>query len=299
MSKTTTSLKLPDLKELLKTGLQFGHNSSKWNPKMSEYIYSTKNGIHVIDVVKTQNLLEEAINELKDIAAKSNVIFVATKRQAADIVEEQAKRAGAYYIVNRWPGGLFTNLKMVTQSLSKLRNLEKQFEEGVEGRTKYEITQMKNEWSRLNRLYRGVKTMEKLPGAVVVIDPGFEKVAIREAKLLNIPIFALTDTNCDPDDVDFIIPGNDDALKSIELIINTLADAVLTGNGGKGVKHTQKDYSDADVDRIKVEVEEDEAAEAVAVVEPQAKIKVSAKSSSTESNGKGILEKVKEEADKK
>lgn len=293
MSKT--NLVIPEVKEILQTGLQFGHNSSRWNPKMSEYIYANKNGVHVIDVIKTKALIEEAVNFLKDVAAEENVLFVATKRQAADIVEEEAKRVGAYYIVNRWPGGLCTNFKMVKRSLQRLNDLERQFEEGVEDRTKYEVTQMKSEWERLNRLYRGVKSMTKLPKAIVIIDPGYERVAVREANLLDIPVVALVDTNTDPDIVDYIIPGNDDALKSITMVVNVLANAVLTGNGGKGVKHVIKDYSDAEVELIRTAVE-DEAVEDIAVVSednvPESKVKVSSTSKSGSKNSqKGILEK--------
>lgn len=294
-----TKLTVPSVKDILKTGLQFGHNASRWNPKMADYIYAVKNNIHIIDVIQTRDLLEESVNFLKDVSGGKNVLFVASKRQAADIVEEHAQRIGAFYIVNRWPGGLFTNFKMVKQSLNRLKALEKSFEEGVEGRTKYEVTQMKNEWDRLNRLYRGVKEMEQLPGAIVVVDPGFERVAIREANLMKIPVVALADTNCDPDVVKYIIPGNDDALKSISLVVETLADAVLTGNGGKGVKHNIKDYSDFNVELIKTDAEDEseevaevaEAKSAAAKASEQARVKVPSRKKSGDQSQKGILEK--------
>lgn len=294
----TANLKIPSIKEILKTGLQFGHNSSRWNPKMRKYIFSQKNGIHVVDVVKTRQLLEEAVNYLKGAAVENHVLFVATKRQASTIVEEQAKRVGAYYIVDRWPGGLFTNFRMVQQSFKKLKNLEKAFEQGVEDRTKYEITQMKAEWERLNRLYRGVKEMEKLPAAIVVIDPNYERVAVREANLVGIPIVALVDTNSDPDVVDYIIPGNDDAIRSIEMITNVLADAVATGNGGKGVKHNLTDYSKADVEIKQRDIDNKEEDVIVAVDEAsvrQPKVRVSAaQQKKALGDSKGILERAKE-----
>ncbi len=295
----STKLTVPSVKEILKTGLQFGHNASRWNPKMSDYIYASKNNIHIVDVIQTRDLLEKAVNFLKATAGENNVLFVASKRQAADIVEEHAQRVGAFYIVNRWPGGLFTNFQMVKQSLNRLKDLEKSFEEGVEGRTKYEVTQMKNEWDRLNRLYRGVKEMEKLPSAIVVIDPGYERVAIREARLLDIPVVALADTNCDPDVVDYLIPGNDDALKSISMVVEVLADAVLTGNGGKGVKHNIKDYSEYNVELIKAAGDSEEETEEVAELadnkptneKTSARVKVSTGKKSKETAQKGILEK--------
>lgn len=296
MSKVT----IPAIKDILKTGMQFGHNSSRWNPKMAKYIFDNKNGIHIVDVVKTRELLANAVALLEQVAKKEEVVIVGAKRQAAGLVESEAQRVGAHFVVNRWPGGLFTNFDMVKKSLYRLRSLEKQFEEGVEGRTKYEVMQMKNEWARLNRLYGGIKSMEKLPGAMVVIDPRYERVAVKEARLVGIPVVALTDTNCDPDMVDYIIPGNDDALRSIELVITTLADAIFAGNEGKGVKHELKNYVDLDVEIRKADDEAHEEIAEVAEVEESEQPKIRVKSTSSAKgkagSGKGILERVKEEA---
>jgi small subunit ribosomal protein S2 len=298
------SIQIPEVKDILKTGLQFGHSRARWNPKMAQYIFTEKNGIHVVDVVKTRENLEAAVKFLTEVAKSQEVLFVGSKRQAADIVQAQAIRAGAHFVVNRWPGGLLTNFKMIKQSLAKLHGLEKAFEEGVQGRTKYEVMQMKSKWERLNRLYAGIKQMQNFPGAVIVIDPRFERVAVKEAKLMGIPVVALTDTNCDPEGIKYVIPGNDDALAAIETIVTTLADAVLAGNEGKGVKHNLIDYTATEVAihrpvTTTVEVETEEAAP----VEPatqestpasQPKLKVSSSQFAKATGNKGILERVKE-----
>lgn len=292
------SVTIPEIKDLLKTGIQFGHTKARWNPKMSEFIYTSKNGIHVIDVVKTHQQLSEAVRRLTEIAKTKPIMFVGSKRQAADVVKNEAIRVGAFFMVNRWPGGMFTNFKMVKQSLSSLNSLEKMFEQGVQGRTKYEVNQMKNKWLRLNRLYSGVKQMSEYPGAMVVVDPRYERVAVKEAKLAGIPIFALTDTNCDPDMVDFVIPGNDDALAAIELVVKLLADAVLEGNEGKGIKHNLVDYTTTEIAIFKAVSASDLEEEVVVAadveetkaVEPQdkapARIKVSSQQLAKANAGK-------------
>lgn len=300
------SVTIPEIKDLLKTGIQFGHTKARWNPKMSEFIFTSKNGIHVVDVVKTHSQLSEAVKLLTEIAKTKQIMFVGSKRQAADVVKSEAIRVGAHFMVNRWPGGMFTNFKMVKQSLAMLNGLERSFEQGVQGRTKYEVNQMKNKWLRLNRLYAGVKQMQEYPGAIVVIDPRYERVAVKEAKLAGIPVFALTDTNCDPDMVDFIIPGNDDALAAIELVVKLLADAVIEGNEGKGIVHNLTDYSTAEIAIFKA-VSTDNVAEEVVVaaedegVEPAkapanpARIKVSSQQLAKATGTKGILEGVKDQ----
>ncbi|MBL8015194.1 MAG: 30S ribosomal protein S2 [Candidatus Doudnabacteria bacterium] len=295
------SVKIPSAKEILSTGLQFGHSVSRWNPRMSKYIWGEKNGIHVVDIAQTQAALKEAADFLTKVAATGEVVFVGTKRQAASLVKEHAMRAGAHFIVDRWPGGMLTNFKMSQRSLHRLLELEKMFEEGVEGRTKYEVSRMKVEWQRLDRLYGGIKKLTAKPVAVVVIDPKFEIVAVRECRRLNLPLIALADTNCDPAMLDYCIPGNDDALKAIEMVISVLADAVLEGNAGKGVKHELKDYSEVEVKMRKVsEVEAPElvsietADEKPVVVTAQPGAKPVRKPS--KSAGKGILELAKEQA---
>jgi len=305
----STKVAIPEVSEILKTGLQFGHNTSRWNPLMGKYIFSTKNDIHIIDVVQTRELLTKAVEALEKYSSQGEIIFIGSKKQAADFVREESVRVGAHFVANRWPGGLLTNFPTVQRSIHRLRALEKMFAEGVEGRTKYEVTRMKNEWQRLNRLYGGVKQMDKPPVAAVIIDPKFEKVGVRECRKLHIPIIALADTNCNPKAVDYVIPGNDDALRSIQMILKVLADAVLAGNEGKGVKHDLQDYAQTEVKLIKtgetaeeveaVELElepvkTEESPKAVRIPEKKTKTKVISKQ-------KGILEVVKEqqEADRK
>ena len=302
MAKTTISI--PDVKTILTTGLQFGHSTSRWNPLMSKYIFTAKNGIHVIDVIQSRELLAKAVETLVQAAGQGDVIFVGTKRQAAQIVQQQAIAAGAHFVINRWPGGLLTNFKMAKKSFDRLLSLEKMFEEGVEGRTKYEIAKMKVEWERLNRLYGGVKHLEQKPAAVVVIDPRYERVAVRECRKVNVPVIALADTNCDPTMIDYIVPGNDDALRSIEMVVTLFADAVKAGNEGKGVQHEIKDYSTVEVKIIRKETESEEKAEieveAGAQPAPVERIKTPAPSVRRGKGGagKGILERVKEQAEK-
>lgn len=240
-----------EIKDLLKAGSQFGHETKRWNPKMAKYIYGAKNDIHIIDISQTQSLLSQASAELEKLAATGNVMFIGTKRQAVEIVRKYAIESGSYFMVNRWVGGFFTNFRQVKRSLQRLCELEKMFEAGIEGRTKYEISRMKVEWQRLNRLYSGVKTMDKWPVAVIVVDPRYERAAVLECRRAGIPVFALADTNCDPSIVDYIVPANDDALGSIELVMGVFTEAIKSGNNGKGIQHELKDYSPLEVKIIK------------------------------------------------
>lgn len=263
-TKEFPKVEIPELKDLLKAGVQFGHETKRWNPKMAKYIFGAKNNIHIIDITQTLESLEKAVKQLQRLASQGDIMYVGTKRQASDLVKKYAIESGGYFVAQRWVGGFFTNFKQVKLSTRRLRDLEAQFTNGVEGRTKYEISRMKVEWQRLDRLYQGVKNMERWPVAVVVIDPRFERGAIKECAKAGIPVFALGDTNCDPDGIDYLIPGNDDALGSIDLIIGTLAQAVKTGNGGKQVKHDLTDFSSIDIKVVKKEDKEIEAPEVVA-----------------------------------
>lgn len=258
-------LSIPTVKELLEVGVQFGHETQRWNPKMGKYIYSAKGGIHILDIHKSEENLKAAVNFLKDAASKGSVLFVGTKKQAADIIKSEAIRSGSYFIASRWAGGILTNFSVVKKSLAKLEGLEKSFEEGVQDRTKYEVSVMKKEWERLNRLYEGVKALNAKPSAIVIVDTRFEKAAVREARKIGIPVVALIDTNCDPDTADYIIPGNDDAIGSIKLVIRTLADAVLEGNKGNGIKHKLVDYNKVEIKITKT----DDVVEAKALVQPE------------------------------
>ena len=301
-SKSSAVLSIPSAKELLEVGVQFGHESQRWNPKMSKYIYTAKNRIHIIDIHQTEEKLKEAANFLAEAASRGNVMFVGTKKQAADIIKEEAIRSGSYFISSRWAGGILTNFNVVKKSLNKLESLEKSFSEGVQDRTKYEVSVMKKEWERLNRLYEGIKTLNAKPTAIVIVDTRFEKAAVREARKLNIPVVALIDTNCDPDTADYIIPGNDDAIGSIKLILKTLADAVITGNKGNGIKHNLVDYNKVEIKITKTEevkeskelIEEAQVSEQKTAAAPEREVKRIGRKSKV----KGILEIAKEKATK-
>lgn len=255
-------VEIPDLQSFLKAGVQFGHEKKRWNPKMQQYIFGDKKGIHVIDLVQTVSMLEEALQFLVDASRQGSVLFAGSKRQASTIIKEEAVRGGAHFIDHRWPGGLMTNFGQISHSLKKLRKMEEEFENGVEGRTKYEVSKMKDDWARLDRLYGGVKSMTRLPKAVVVIDPRYEIGAVVEANKLGIPVVALTDTNCDPDHINYVVPGNDDALGSIELFMKLFTDAILVGNGGQGVKHNLRNYSKVEVKLVKRVAKTDEPKQA-------------------------------------
>jgi small subunit ribosomal protein S2 len=290
-----------DIKELLKAGAQFGHEKNRWNPKMKEYIFGLKNNIHIIDLEKTITSMNEAEKFLIDIASKGPLLFVGTKRQAREIVKKYAIESGSYFITYRWLGGLLSNFKMIRKSLTRFIELEDEFEKGVVNRTKFEVNQMKKEWERMNRIYGGIKNMDRYPVAMVMVDCNFEKGAVIEAKAAGIPIVSIVDTNSDPTDIDYVIPANDDAMKSINLIISFLSDAVKKGNKGIGVKHNLKDYSEYDIQIIK-KVEEVAKEKSLNEDKPEVKevkeIRIEKKPLAKKHAGpqKGILEKVKDDA---
>lgn len=236
------NFELPTIADLLEKGVHFGHEAKRWNPKMAEYIYTKRGGIHVIDLAQTSRNLESALNFLKGAARRGDVIFVGTKRQACEIVKNSALECGAHYVVGRWAGGVVTNYSVIRKSLKNLLKLEKQLLTGVENRTKQEVSWMKKEYDRLNRLYEGLKHLSSKPTAVVVVDAKRERIAIREARKAGIPVVALADTNVDPDLIDYIIPGNDDAIGSIELIMGLISQAILEGNEGKRLNAIRKSY---------------------------------------------------------
>ena len=223
------------IKQLLEAGVHFGHHTRRWNPKMQEYIFTERNGIYIIDLQKTVKKFEEAYNFVRDIAAEGgSILFVGTKKQAADAIKEEATRCGMYYVNVRWPGGLMTNFKTIKKSISRLNSLEKMQEDGTfDLLPKKEVAIKQKEMFDLEKNYGGIKTMEDLPAAVFIVDPKKERNAVLEAKKLGIPVVAIVDTNCDPDDADYVIPGNDDAIRAIKLISAALADAVIEGRQGE------------------------------------------------------------------
>ncbi|MBP3919101.1 MAG: 30S ribosomal protein S2 [Clostridia bacterium] len=223
------------IKQLLEAGVHFGHHTRRWNPKMAEYIFTERNGIYIIDLQKTVKKFEEAYMFVRDMATENGtLLFVGTKKQAADAIKEEAERCGMYYVNERWPGGMLTNYKTIKKSIARLNNLEKMKEDGTfDLLPKKEVAKLMKEMSDLERNYGGIKNMPGLPSAVFIVDPKKEHNAVLEAKKLGIPVVAIVDTNCDPDDADYIIPGNDDAIRAIKLIASVLASAVIEGKQGE------------------------------------------------------------------
>jgi small subunit ribosomal protein S2 len=219
------------IKSLLDAGVHFGHQTKRWNPKMRPFIYGARNGVHIIDLDQTARLFSRAYHFLTETVARGgNVLFIGTKRQAQDIVQEEALRCGQFFVVNRWLGGTLTNFRTIKQGLDRLRQLERMKEDGTHLQLpKKEVSRLEKERERSEKYLGGLKNMGSLPAAVFVIDPSMEVIAVQEAQRLGIPVIAITDTNCDPDRVDFVVPGNDDAIRSIKLITARVADAILEG----------------------------------------------------------------------
>ena len=222
------------MKSLLEAGVHFGHQTRRWNPKMGKYIYTSRNGIHIIDLQKTSEMIDIAYKALFDIASEGGkVLFVGTKKQSQDPVKEAAERSGQYYVNQRWLGGTLTNFKTIKRSIRKLHDLYKMENDGTfDVLPKKEVIGLRKDMARLEKFLGGIKEMRKAPQALFIIDPRKERNAILEARILDIPVFGIVDTNCDPDDVDYIIPANDDALRSVRLIVGKMADAVIEATGG-------------------------------------------------------------------
>ncbi len=222
------------IKQLLEAGVHFGHPTKKWNPKMAEYIFTQRNGIHIVDLQKTVKKFEEAYNYVSEMAQDGGtILFIGTKKQAADTVKEEAQRCGMYYVNNRWPGGMLTNFGTIRKSVRRLKDLERMQADGTfDLLPKKEVAKKLKEIDDLEKSYGGIKEMERLPSCVFIVDTRKERNAVLEAKKLGIPVVAIVDTNCDPDDADCIIPGNDDAIRAIKLIAGALANAVIEARGG-------------------------------------------------------------------
>ncbi|MSN24540.1 MAG: 30S ribosomal protein S2 [Geobacter sp.] len=219
------------MKELLEAGVHFGHQTKRWNPKMKPYIFGARNGIYIIDLQKTVRYFKSAYSFVRDAAQDgSNVLFVGTKKQAQDSVAEEATRCGMHYVNQRWLGGMLTNFSTVKQSIDRLKKIDAMFEDGtIEAYTKKEALQFGRDREKLQKTLGGIKSMTKLPGVMFVIDPKNEEIAVQEANKLGIPVVAVVDTNCDPDPIDYVIPGNDDAIRAIRLLSAKMADAVIEG----------------------------------------------------------------------
>jgi small subunit ribosomal protein S2 len=223
------------MKQLLEAGVHFGHQTRRWNPKMATYIFTERNGIYIIDLQKTVKKVDEAYNFLRSVSeAGETVLFVGTKKQAQEAVKEEAIKAGMYFVNERWLGGMMTNFQTIQKRVKRLKELEAMEEDGTfEVLTKKEVLSLRHEMEKLQKFLGGIKEMNRLPGALFIVDPRKERIAVAEAKKLGIPIVAIVDTNCDPDEIDYVIPGNDDAIRAVKLLTGRMADAVIEGRQGE------------------------------------------------------------------
>ena len=223
------------MKQLLEAGVHFGHQTKRWDPKMAEYIYQARNGIHIIDLQKTSKKIDEAYAFMKEVAEEGkDILFVGTKKQAQECVKEAAEKSGMFYVDQRWLGGMLTNFKTIRKRIARLNKLEEMQEDGTfDVLPKKEVAALKNEMEKLEKNLGGIKNMTRMPGAMFVVDPKNERIAILEARKLNIPIIGLVDTNCNPEDVDYPIPGNDDAIRAVKLITDVMANAIIEGRQGE------------------------------------------------------------------
>ena len=245
---------------LLEAGVHFGHQRRRWNPKMREYIYTSRDDIYIIDLQKTAKKIEEAYAALKNIAANGGkVLFVGTRKQASEAIKEEAIRSNSYYVSERWLGGTLTNFKTIRSRIKRLEQIEKMESDGTfDLLPKKEVIKIKKEYDKLNKYLRGIREMKKLPAALVIVDPRKEENAIKEARILNIPVFGVVDTNCDPDMVDYVIPGNDDAVRSVKLMLGVLTNAIAEVNGNEMIDFlTEEDKAKAEKKAKKQEIKEE------------------------------------------
>jgi len=279
-----STVKLPELIELLQSGCHFGHKKSAWNPRMKQYIYEERNGIHIIDLVKTQELLKKAVEELEKLSNTGNVLIVGTKGQAASIVQNIAEEKGAFYVNRRWPGGLFTNFETIRRSIQNLVKMEEEVAQGGKDLVKKEVLLMEKEIAKLNMIYRGIKFMDKLPSAIIVIDSKVEKIAVREANRVGIPIISMVDTNSNPDLITYSIPANDDSLKSITLIMSVLGEVIGKSKYGNSLVALRRDH-EAVLDKMNRSYLEKKEREEKMEEEERERIKALREGKVTESSG--------------
>ena len=222
------------MKQLLEAGVHFGHQTRRWNPKMAQYIFTERNGIYIIDLQKSVGKVDEAYQAVSDIAADGGtILFVGTKKQAQDAIKTEAERCGMFYVNERWLGGMLTNFKTIKSRVARLKEIERMSEDGTfDVLPKKEVIQLKKEWEKLEKNLGGIKEMKKLPDAIFVVDPKKERICVQEAHTLGIPLIGIADTNCDPEELDYVIPGNDDAIRAVKLIVSKMADAVVEANQG-------------------------------------------------------------------
>ncbi len=250
------------MKQLLEAGVHFGHQTRRWNPKMAPYIFTERNGIYIIDLQKTVKKIEEAYNFMRSVAEQGKpVLFVGTKKQAQNAITDEANRCGQFYVAERWLGGTLTNFKTISKRIARLDEIERMEEDGtMEKLSKKEVSKLRLEHEKLERYLGGIRDMKGMPGAIFVVDPKKEKIAVREARILGIPVVGIVDTNCDPDDVDYIIPANDDAIRAVKLIAGRMADAIIEANQGESFDEGEADEN-ADVEEADASDDEVEASE--------------------------------------
>ena len=237
------------MKALLEAGVHFGHQTKRWNPKMAPYIYTDRNGIHIIDLQQTVKYLDKAYNEMRDVAAEGDVLFVGTKKQAQESIKSEAERCGMPYVNSRWLGGTLTNFRTIRRRIARLNQLMQMREDGTfDMLTKKEVSKYEGEIAKFEKFLGGIKDMERLPAALFVVDTKKEHIAVREAQRLGIPIFAIVDTNCDPDEIDVIIPGNDDAIRAVKLITSAMADAIIEARQGVQMDEPEENEETATVE---------------------------------------------------
>ena len=232
------------MKQLLEAGVHFGHQTRRWNPKMAPYIYTERNGIYIIDLQKSVGMVDDAYKAVSDIAAEGGtILFVGTKKQAQDAIKAEAERCGMYYVNERWLGGMLTNFKTIQSRIKRLKDIETMAEDGTfDVLPKKEVIELKKEWAKLEKNLGGIKDMKRLPDAIFIVDPKKERICVQEAHTLGIPLIGICDTNCDPEELDYVIPGNDDAIRAVKLIVSKMADAVIEANQGA----TDEEYYEAE-----------------------------------------------------
>ena len=236
------------MKQLLEAGVHFGHQTRRWNPKMAEYIYTERNGIYIINLQKSVGKVDEAYYAIKDIVADGGkILFVGTKKQAQDSIKSEAERCGMFYVNERWLGGMLTNFKTIQSRVARLKEIEKMAEDGTfEVLPKKEVIALKKEWEKLEKNLGVIKEMKNIPDAIFVVDPKKERICVQEAHTLGIPLIGIADTNCDPEELDYVIPGNDDAIRAVKLIVAKMADAVMEANQGVSMSDVQEEETDGE-----------------------------------------------------
>ncbi len=254
------------MKQLLEAGVHFGHQTRRWNPKMAPYIYMERNGIYIIDLQKSVGMVDDAYNAVSEIVANGGtILFVGTKKQAQDAVQTEAERCGMYYVNERWLGGMLTNFKTIQSRIRRLKDIERMSQDGTfDVLPKKEVIGLKKEWEKLERNLGGIKDMRKIPDAIFVVDPKKEHICVKEAQSLGITLIGIADTNCDPEELDYVIPGNDDAIRAVKLIVSKMADAVIEANQGETAEESAEgtDTADASLEEGEAAAEEAAAEEA-------------------------------------